>query len=185
MFVVPKISEQEARNIFSKKKRFSFFRLKKKSLPVERVELVSLPFYLFDVNVKEEGKGRYKKKPLMQNVVLSVDGLLGHTVFYVKDDLDFGSRTKSAVCSFELTPAEAEKFVLSEYRAFLLEHGLRTRSAPRAEKISEGRRIFYPFWIGYFRKRGRYDFIVLDAVSGEIQGIKMRKVFMKAFRLMT
>ncbi len=185
MFVVPKISEQEARNIFSKKKRFSFLRLKKQSLPVERVELVSLPFYLFEVIVQEEERGRYKKKPLMQNVMLSVDGLLGHTVFYVKDDLEIGSETENAVCRFELSPAEAETFVLSEYRAFLLEHGLRTRSAPQAEKISEGRRMFYPFWIGYFRKKGRYDFVVLDAVSGEIQGIKMRKVFMKAFRLMT
>jgi hypothetical protein len=135
--------------------------------------------------VQEEGKGRYKKKPVKQKVMLSVDGLLGHTVFYVKDDLEIGSETGSATCSFELSPAEAERFVLSEYRAFLLEHGLRTRSAPQAEKISEGRRIFYPFWIGYFKRRGRYDFMVLDAVSGEIQGIKMRKVFMKAFRLMT
>jgi hypothetical protein len=184
MFVIPKISEQEAKNIFSKKKRFSLSKFKKKSPSVERVELVSLPFYRFDVVVQEEGKGRYNKKPLTQNVVLSVDGLLGHTVFYFKADLDFGSGTKSPVCSFELTPAEAEKIVLNEYRSFLLEHGLRTRSALQAEKISEAMKIFYPFWVGYFMKRGRYDFIVLDAVSGEIQGIKMRKVFLKAFRLM-
>lgn len=185
MVVVPKISEQEATNIFSKKKRYFFSRMRKKSLSVERVELISLPFYLFDVAVIEERKGRYKKGSLRHNVMLSVDGLLGHAVFHVKDNLDVDSGMKRIFCDFEISPADAGKIVLSEYKAFLLEHGLRMRSALHTEKISEGRKIFYPFWIGYFKKRGRYDFIALDAVSGEIQGIKMRKVFMKAFRLMT
>ncbi len=176
MFVVPKISKQEAADIFSQKKKFSLSNLKKASLSVEKVELVFLPFYLFDVLVE---------LPHKQKVTLSVDGLLGHSVFFVKDDLELESGTKKTVCRFELSEREAEKIVMSEYRAFLLEHGLRTRSVPRAEKISGGRKIFYPFWIGYFTKKGRYDFIALDAVSGEIQGIKMRKVFLKAFRLLT
>jgi len=185
MFVIPKISEKEAENIFSKKKKFSLSKLKKISLSLERLEILYLPFYLFHVSVQMEGKERSKKLPLIKKVTLSVDGLLGHSVFYAKDDLDVESRTKKAVCGFELTPSEAQKAVLNEYRAFLLEHGLRTRSASQAEEISGGKKIFHPFWIGYFQKKGRYDFIALDAVSGEIQGIKMRKVFLKAFRFLT
>lgn len=184
MFVIPKISEQEATNIFSDKKRFSLSKLKKTSLYPQRLEIVYLPFYFFHISVQKEGKGRDEKLPLIKEVTLSVDGLLGHSVFYAKNDLDVVGGTKSPVCAFEITPAEAQEIVLSEYRAFLLEHGLRTRSMPRAEEISGGEKIFYPFWIGYFQKRGQYDFIALDAVSGEIQGIKMRKVFMKAFRLL-
>jgi hypothetical protein len=175
MFVIPRISEQEAANIFSEKKKFSLSNLKKKSLSVKRVELVYLPFYLFDIFVQ---------LPRKQKVTLSVDGLLGHSVFFIKDDLDVERGTKNAVCSFGLSLDDAQKIVLGEYKAFLLEHGLRTRSAPQTEKISRGRKIFYPFWVGYFTRKGRYDFIASDAVSGEIQGVKMRKVFMRAFRLL-
>ena len=52
------------------------------------------------------------------------------------------------------------------------------------QEISEPERVHYPFWVAYFKKRGAYDFKALDAVSGEIQGVKMRKVFLAAFRQM-
>jgi len=87
-------------------------------------------------------------------------------------------------CDFELSPYKAEKIVWSEYRGILLEHGLRTRSVQEAEKISGSKKIYHPFWIGYYKKRKGYDFKALDAVSGEIQSVRMRKVFLKAFRQM-
>jgi hypothetical protein len=185
MFVIPKISEQEAESIFFKKKKFSPLRLKKIALVPERLEMLYLPFYFFQISVRMEAKKQSKKFAQLKKINLSVDGLLGHSVFYVQDDLDFESGKKSEVCEFELTPAGARKVVLSEYRAFLLEHGLRTHSASQTEEVSGEKKIFYPFWVGYIQKRGRYDFIALDAVSGEIQGIKMRKVFLKAFRSLT
>jgi len=40
------------------------------------------------------------------------------------------------------------------------------------------------FWIGYILKKKGYDFRACDGISGEIQGIKMRKVFLRAFREM-
>ena len=52
------------------------------------------------------------------------------------------------------------------------------------QEISEPEKVHYPFWVGYFEKRGSYDFKALDAVSGEAQGVKMRKVFLAAFRQM-
>jgi hypothetical protein len=64
----------------------------------------------------------------------------------------------------------------------LLEHGLRTRTHPSAEEISEGRKVLYPFWVAYFKKKKGYDFKAIDAVSGEIQGIRMRRLFMNALR---
>jgi len=185
MFITPKISEQEARNIISNKKKFSPLKLRKISLFPEKLEVVYLPFYLFEIVVKKEGKEKSETHSLRQKVTLSVDGLLGHSVFYARDDLAVESKQNPLVSDFELSASEAEKIALSEYKALLLEHGLRTRSFPQAEETSGSRKIFYPFWIGYIRKRKGYDFIALDAVSGEIQGIKMRKVFMKAFRQMT
>jgi len=184
MFVIPKISEQEARNIFSNKKRFSPSKLKKIPHSPKKLEIIYLPFYLFDIIVKKEAREKNETHSLEQKVTLSVDGLLGHSVFYAVDDLAVESNREPMVCDFSLSPSEAEKIVLSEYRVLLLEHGLRTHSSPQAEEISGIKKIFYPFWIGYFRKRNGYDFKALDAVSGEIQGIKMRKVFMRAFRQM-
>jgi hypothetical protein len=184
MFVIPKISEQEARNIFSNKKKFSSFKFKKISLSPERAEIIYLPFYLFDIVVKKEAKEKNETYSLEQKVTLSVDGLLGHSVFYAVDDLAVENNREPKVCDFSLSLSEAERIAMSEYKTLLLEHGLRTHSFSETEKISVGRKIFYPFWIGYFKKRKGYDFIALDAVSGEIQGIKMRKVFMRAFRQM-
>ncbi len=67
----------------------------------------------------------------------------------------------------------------------LLEHGLRNKRRVSIRDISEPERVHHPFWVAYFKKRGSYDFKALDAVSGEVQGIKMRKVFLAAFRHMT
>ncbi len=185
MFVIPKISEQEAKNIFSDKKKFSPSKFKKIPHLPERLEIIYLPFYLFDVSVKKEDKDRQEMSQPMQKVTLSVDGLLGHSVLFAIDDLAVSSEKKARFCEFELPVSEAEKIAMSEYKVLLLEYGLRTRSFSQTEKISNGWKIFYPFWIAYFRKRKGYDFKALDAVSGEIQGIKMRKIFMRAFRLMT
>lgn len=73
---------------------------------------------------------------------------------------------------------------MEEYRWLLLEHRLRNRRTVSIREISEPERVHYPFWVAYFKKRGSYDFKTVDAVSGEVQGIKMRKVFLAAFRQM-
>ena len=64
----------------------------------------------------------------------------------------------------------------------LLEHGLRNKTSTTVQNISNAREILYPFWVAYFQKENAYDFKALDAVSGEVQGIRMRKVFLRAFR---
>ncbi len=184
MFVIPEISEQKAKNILSNKKRFSPSKLKKIPHSPERLEIIHLPFYLFDVSVKKENREKRRINSLSQKVIISVDGLLGHSVLFARDDLAVSSEKKARFCEFELPVSEAKKIAMSEYKTLLLEHGLRTRSFLQVELTSGSRKIFYPFWIGYFRKRNGYDFKALDAVSGEIQGIKMRKVFMRAFRQM-
>jgi hypothetical protein len=186
MFVQPKISEQQAKNIFASKKSLlslaSRVRKKKRETFPKRVEVIYLPFYLFDVSVKRENKTQKNGLPSTQRVKLSVDGLLGHSVLYAEEGLDMEATRSFPVLNFVISQSEAEKTALREYKGMLLEHGLRTRSFPQADKIEASRKIYYPFWIGYFKKGRGYDFKALDAVSGEIQGIKMRKVFLQAFR---
>jgi hypothetical protein len=188
MFIQPKISREQAESIFAaKKSSFSWasklVKQKNKVSPV-RLEVLYLPFYLFDVQVEKEIKGKKTGDVSTHNVILTVDGLLGHAVLYGGKALDAENGREMIVpaCDFEISAEDASKMALDQYKGILLEHGLRTRSHPIAESISEGRKIYYPFWIGYFKKKKGYDFRALDAVSGEIQGIKMRRVFIKALK---
>jgi hypothetical protein len=188
MFIRSKISQQQAENIFyTRKSSFplvSKLFLRKSQISPERLEVMYLPFYLFDVMVEKEIKGKKGGISPRQNVTLSVDGLLGHAVLYAEDTLDVEKdlKTPAPSCDFEISSSDAAKMALDQYKGILLEHGLRTRSHPRAEEISEGRKIYYPFWVGYFKKKKGYDFKALDAASGEIQGIRMRRVFIKALK---
>jgi hypothetical protein len=188
MFIKPKISQKQAENIFvHKKTSFPFLtRLfsRRSLITPERLEIVHLPFYLFDVWVEKEKEGEENTHTDRQKVMLSVDGLLGHAILYAEDvwDADKDPRTPPPVLDFAISSSDAAKRALDQYKGILLEHGLRTRSHPRAEEISEGRKIYYPFWVGYFKKKKGYDFKALDAVSGETQGIKMRRVFIKALK---
>jgi len=115
-------------------------------------------------------------------VRVAVDGLAGDVVFFVTDQLESASSESQVYCGFELSPAEARKIVLDQYNRMLLEHGLRNKTSTTIRSISEAREMQYPFWVAYFRRGSAYDFRSLDAVSGEVQGIRMRKVFLKAFR---
>ena len=186
MFIKSRISQQQAENIFSTKKSslslISKLVFRKNLNSPKRLEVVYLPFYLFDVLIEKENKGKQESLSSKQTVILSVDGLLGHAVLYTEDALDIEKEPKTNACDFEFTSSEAAKIALDQYKGILLEHGLRTRSRPQAKEILEGRKIYYPFWVGYFKKKKGYDFKALDAVSGEIQGVRMRRVFIKALK---
>ena len=188
MFVNPTVSRKQAVKIFSTKKSsvsLTFRMFARKDLPsFERIEIVYLPFYLFEVIVERAVERKKKEDLHRQDVTLSVDGLLGHAVLFAVRALEIEEDPEkpAPTCDFALSSSEAAKVALDQYKGILLEHGLRTRSHSRAKEISEGRKIYYPFWIGYFKKKKGYDFKALDAVSGEVQGIRMRRVFMKALK---
>jgi hypothetical protein len=188
MFIKPKISLQQANTILHTKQiphtlMYKLLPPQKPSSP-EKVELLYLPFYLFDVLVEKIEKGQSKTLQNNQRVSLSVDGLLGHVVLYADTNLNFEKERKTAVpaCNFEISASEAAKKALDQYKGILLEHGMRTRRSSNAKEISEGQKIYYPFWIGYYQKRHGYDFKAVDAVSGEIQGMRMRRIFVRMLK---
>jgi hypothetical protein len=65
-----------------------------------------------------------------------------------------------------------------------MEFQLKHKHAKEVKEIIDMKKIFYPFWIGYFNRKDIFDFKAVDAVSGQAQGIKMRKIFLQAFRQM-
>jgi hypothetical protein len=190
MFVQPEISRKQALTILSGQntnpsRLKKFLRTNKPIFP-ERVELLHLPFYLFFVLVKKETNQQSIGQTEMQMVSLAVDGLLGHAVLYIGEELNYEetSKNRPLAVPFEISSTLAANRALEQYRGILLEYGLRTRSRHDASEISDEKKIFYPFWIGYFKKKSGYDFKAMDAVSGTIQDIRMRRLIIRALRLL-
>ncbi|MGD9347584.1 MAG: hypothetical protein PVH84_17085 [Candidatus Aminicenantes bacterium] len=188
MFITPKISRERAEDIFvTRKSHFSLnrplFAGKNPAMP-EKMEVLYLPFYLFDVLVSENRNGNKNTQTNQQRVTLSVDGLRGQSVLFATDvpDCETDAEASGSSCDFKISPSYASKIALERYKGILLEHGLRTRSLPSAKQISEGRKIFYPFWIAYYKRKKGYDFKAVDAVSGEIQGVQMRRLLIRALK---
>ncbi|RKY52813.1 MAG: hypothetical protein DRP89_07065 [Candidatus Neomarinimicrobiota bacterium] len=171
MYVIPEISQEEAREIFSSRKYFLSKVIRKKNLP-KRIELIYLPYYLFHLILSGDDRKR--------KISIAIDGLLGNVVFFVEENLKFEKDTDfNPCCDFLLSFEDAREKVFEEYKWLLVE----SRAASTLKEINHGNQIFYPFWVGYFKKGRGYDFKALDGVSGEIQGVKMRKVFLRAFTL--
>jgi len=170
MHVIPEISQKKALEIFSSRKSFLSKIIRKKNLP-KRIELLYVPYYLFYLTLVKDDRD--------YRVSVAIDGLLGNVVFFVGEDLKFEKDIgQHSHCNFLLSSENAREKAVKEYKWLLVEN----RAVSALKEISEGSQIFYPFWVGYFKKGGAYDFKALDGVSGEIQGVKMRKVFLKGFR---
>lgn len=174
MYVKPEIPGDEAHRLLSQRKAFLSKRYSRRSLLLKKIEKIYLPYYLFDVVVT--GKSGDQK------VTLAIDGLVGNTTFFDTDGLTYTEETDDPLCDFDLDQDEAQKMVAHHYGGMVLEQNARTREVSSIKEIIPLGKIFYPFWVGYFRKKGGYDFHAVDAVSGERQGVRMRKVFMHAFR---
>jgi len=176
MYVTPKISQGEAHDILSKKIRPLPLRIRKRPVSLKRIEVTYVPYYVFEI--------RTAGKEGTQRAAIAVDGLTGTAMLFAEDDLTFETEGDTVSCNAVLSRIEAERIATEEYRRLLMEQGLRNKRMPSAGKMTGGRIIFYPFWIGYVKKGQSYDFMAIDAVSGEPQGVRMRKVLLKAFRQM-
>jgi hypothetical protein len=174
MYVRTEISKEEAREILSQRSSFLPVRIRRKPVPPKSVELMYLPFYLIGIQLNGES-GR-------QKATISLDGILGSSIFFAKADLNYTEKIENPVCPFVLPQSDAQEKALKEYRWILLEHGLRTKKRTVVEKVTEVKPIFYPFWLGYFQRKKAYDFKAVDGVTGELQGVKMRKIFLRALR---
>jgi len=175
--VAPTLSKEQATVSLSAASSSFPARLWSRAIQPTRVELIYLPYYFFDIKFSQDGGTR--------RVGVAIDAVLGTTVFFIGDTLVRRPGCHGPACDFVQSPSVARKTAAEEYRWILLEHGLRNKRAVSLQEISEPERVHYPFWVAYFKKRGSYDFKALDAVSGEVQGVKMRKVFLAAFRQMT
>jgi hypothetical protein len=81
---------------------------------------------------------------------------------------------------FVLTPEEALKKGIPAYKRELFKRSLKFNQVVESTTFEMKDRFYYPYWIGYFKRAGSYDFDVLDAVNGERQGVRLKPVFIDA-----
>lgn len=169
--IEPQISKYDVERILSKKSSHFLKRIQQNRAVLKKIELIHLPFYIFDMIQDGLTKGR-----------VCVDGLIGHAFFSVKNDLRTTVKKDVPPCPFLLSPSEGKARIRGWWQGVTLEQGLRTKHPTPEASIGSHRKMYYPFWVGYFAKKNAYNFKAVDAVTGDKQGVRMRKVFLRAFR---
>lgn len=165
MFIAPIIGKLQAEDLLSKTNEL--WPVKRKMI---KVELIYLPIYLFTLKL-QDNKGR------LYSEVISIDGLMGEFAFFNETNNNPVPADPGNNFSFKLSEEKAREIANREYRRLLYQNNLKTRTDAKIMDFSRVRQIYYPYWIGYFKRKRAYDFDVIDAVSGGKQGIKMRSVF--------
>jgi hypothetical protein len=168
-FVSPEVPSEEAKLILSKRGRLSV----RRKGEMRKVELIYLPYYLHKVVVSQGDKEH--------EVVACTDGIEGGFSFFSPERMSLCREAPGEVVDFIISPEEAERSCRENLRWHVVRQGLRLKVKAEVKKVRQTQRIHYPYWVGYFKKGGQYDFRAADAVTGEIQGVRMRKVFLKAF----
>ena len=131
-----------------------------------------MPSYIVSVQVHTQ-KGTKEQS-------LCIDAVLGSFAFYELAETTTSPPQEFITCPVFLSKDKIREKAIDEYRRHLLLTGLKMRYKFQVEKVLSTRPVYYPFWIGYFRRKGKIDFDVVDAVGGEHQGAALRPVFMKA-----
>ena len=168
LFVQPKLNRDQA-----------FEQLCKPPGPLRKnrnpksLEIVCLPYFVLEVQVSLATG--------ITTTEISVDGLVGTFAFFDRSKLNISQEGEGLLPRFELSEDQARKVALEEYRRHLLHRGLKQRKRASVDKVIRVEKMYYPYWVGYFEKQGRYNFDAIDAVSGARQGAKMRAAFIKAF----
>ena len=167
-FVQPVISEAEAKEIFSGKRTL----LRRKKGEIVKIELIHFPCYIFEVSAAS-------RKGEKRNYV-SVDGIKGTFSFFNLENVTFSEEGKASFY-FEIREDEAKKTAKKEYKGEILRSGLIAKNPAELREIGEGKEIYYPYWVCYYKMRDKYNFQVIDGVSGRIESVKMNPVFLRAF----
>jgi len=140
---------------------------------MKKVELVHLPYYIFRATVSQGGDEH--------EIMVCVDGIACGFSFFNGNGVAFHDEASGEVFDFRVSAKEAERACRDSLRWHLVRQALRLKVKPSVKAIHSVEELYYPYWVAYFRRRDRYEFRAADAVTGEIQGVRMRNAFLTAF----
>lgn len=170
MFARPLVEKDAALERLTRRGRLFFARRKPRP---EKIELVYFPYYTFRISLSVEGKQR--------EIFVASDGVLGDFAFLETDALDRVEETDAHRFDFQIDMEQAKTKVLDEYKWLLVKHGFHRKNPPKMEAITDIERLYYPYWVAYYKKRKGYDFKAVDGISLAPIGIRMRRAFLAAF----
>ena len=165
MFIIPKIEKTLALVHLAKQPR-PLTRKRK----IIKAEILYLPCYIFTVQIESTKKGTSSEQ-------VCIDGIQGQFAFFKGGKFVNKIPAESRVYDFKISQNEAKKRALDDYKRELLKQSLRKKVDVMVKTLQFDKKIHYPFWIGYFHRKGALDFEAIDAISAERQGAKMRPIF--------
>ncbi len=171
--VRPLLSETEAKDRLTPKRKFLFG--SRKSL--QKIELLYLPYFWALVSTEFKGK--------RENLTVAADALEGVAVFPNEKFVTFESRHFEQPLPFLLNESQVTPLLLAAAKDFSLQVGIRQKQPLQVLGISSMHRVVYPFWVAYYTTPAGVHFTTLDAVSGAVQGVKMKPVFIRAFKILS
>lgn len=162
----PSTNESEIRGTFRK---YVFNRRKE----IVKIEQNYLPCYLYKVV--------YKSAKETKDLYVICDAVRAK-VRRVSWPQPFHNSLKDFP-DFTLDEERALKRIKEQFRWGGLTSQLRIKKKYSLDEVMELGRIGYPFWIVYFKRRGRYNFVVYDALSGKREDFFSKDIFLELFGL--
>ena len=176
MIVLSVLAEDEAREKLVEMSNPGRFRFWRRPGNLRYVERFFLPYYFYRI--------RFQSSEGSSEKTVALDGLLGEMMFFVSDKLKLVESLNDDLCPFLIPQEEAVQKLNDNVRWLRMESSLRQKTSVSQREILKADPVYYPYWIGYLKRHGRLDFKALDAVSGEFQTVRMRRIFLKAFRFL-
>ncbi len=162
--VIPAVDETGARTRLDQQARQGWWPLRKKPPVWTRLQRVNLPFYWFVVQAHT------------QKIAMGIEAIEGNVLYMNHQLLLESTPAEGVLADACLTPAQAEDLAAQVVQGLFLQYGAFHRSKFRNATIVDRVYRYYPVWIGYYKRRGAYDFKALDAVSGDLLGLVFRHV---------
>ena len=169
--VCTRVAEAEARKSLTPRRR-----LFKSRKALQKIELLYLPYFWASILTEFKGK--------RENLTVAADALEGVAAFPNVKFVQFEERPLPQPLPFLLSESQVEAALLAAARDFSVQVGIRQKQPLKILEISSIQRIYYPFWLAYYTTPKGLTFTALDAISGAIQGVKMRQVFVKALKML-
>lgn len=174
--IVTALDEATARHAVERTTRFRLRKIFSKLLggsDPSSLELVYLPAYLVSINLRDKNR--------TSRATCIVEGFSGtFTLFDIGGALT-AFEGNSFSLSPQLTESDAERIARESLTKIILRR--RSRAAkPVPEGLEAIELLQYPYWVYYFRRRARIDFVAIDAATGLQAGNKIEISILDALR---
>lgn len=134
-----------------------------------KADLVFLPYYVFESRICFS-KDKEEKR------IICVDTISGDYAFF--RNLDLKTKREKLFYIQLIEPGEAINIARKTIESNLMFEKGKGRNI-KSINVTDSGMIEYPYWMGYFKRKNRIDFDVVDAINGSSQGVKMKPTFIK------